>query len=91
MPEWAWVVVAGLTLAILTPPTLGAIKYVRKAVAEALAQSIAQAIVDELIALINGKLGLTELKQEVAEVKLHMVNLEGQVEALINENDKQGE
>ena len=92
MPDWGWVVVAGLILAILTPPLLSLIKYTRDAMAIAIAKSLAVALVDELIELINGKLGLTELKEAVEKqntkvdgLQAQVVNLEHQVESLLTD------
>lgn len=67
MPEWAWIVVAGLILAILTPPILASIKYIRSAVTAAAAKSLAEALIPFLEEYFDGE--LSDLQSDIEYIK----------------------
>ena len=67
--EWVWFVVAGLVLAILTPPFKRLYTWMVETFAAAQAESHAQRIAPHLIVHLNGKLGLGHMREDIEYIK----------------------
>ena len=85
MPDWGWVVVAGVIVAVLSPLAKMVFDWMLHGFARYVAKSLARFIVADLVKEINGSLGLTDLKDEVAGLSIQFKNLEGQFEVILTD------
>lgn len=84
MPEWAWLIVVGVSVGILAPP----IKWLFHWVTRAIAHQIGQ----EVVFYVNDKLGLSAIREDVSKIEkdVHQIdtrlgNVEQQVETLLTD------
>lgn len=86
MPDWMWVVIAGLLVIVLTPFAKHLGNFLWRWTVQKPLETFAKAIVKE----INGQLGLPLIREDiqgvkadVSEVKTQVTNLEGQIEPFL--------
>ena len=85
MPDWGWVVVAGVIVAVLAPITKILADWALHGFARYVSKTIALYAAPDIIEAINGSLGLTDLKDEVAGLSIQFQNLEGQFEVILTD------